>query len=123
MEKAREHDDVLFILFVDLKKVRDSVPRSALWKVLEKVGVPPTMLQIIRSFHDGMKAEVRVESSSTDSFELKNGLRQGCSLAPTLFNIYYSAVIANWRERSSTAGVNVRFKHGRKLVGDRTAKA
>ena len=123
MEKAREHDDVLFILLVDLKKVCDSVPRSALWKVLEKVGVPPTMLQIIRSFHDGMKAEVRVESSSTDSFELKNGLRQGCSLAPTLFNIYYSAVIANWRERSSTAGVNVRFKHGRKLVGDRTAKA
>ena len=123
MEKAREHDDVLFILLVDLKKVCDSVPRSALWKVLEKVGVPPTMLQIIRSFHDGMKAEVRVESSSTDSIELKNGLRQGCSLAPTLFNIYYSVVIANWRERSPTAGVNVRFKHGRKLVGDRTAKA
>ena len=47
--------------------------------------MPPTMLQIIiRSFHDGMKAEIRVGSLSTDSTEVKNGLRQGCTLAPTL---------------------------------------
>ena len=123
VEKTCEHDDTLFILFVDLKKAYDSVPRSALWRVLEKVGVPPTMLQIIRSFHDGMKAEIRVGSSSTDSIEVKNGLRQGCTLAPTLFNIYYSVVIANWRERCPSAGVNVKFKYGRKLVGDRTAKS
>ena len=79
VEKTCEHDDTLFILFVDLKKVYDSIPRSALWRVLEKVGVPPTMLQIIRSFHDGMKAEIRVGSSSTDSIEVKNDLRQGCT--------------------------------------------
>ena len=28
MEKAREHDDVLFVLFVDLKKAYDSIPGS-----------------------------------------------------------------------------------------------
>ena len=30
MEKAREHGDSLFIMFVDLKKVYNSVPRNAL---------------------------------------------------------------------------------------------
>ena len=30
VEKAREHDESLFILFVDLKKAYDSVPRNAL---------------------------------------------------------------------------------------------
>ena len=74
MEKARKHDDVLFILFVDLKKAYDSVPRNALWRVLEKVGLPPTMLKVIRSFHDGMRANVRVGASSTDSIEVNNGL-------------------------------------------------
>ena len=44
------------------------VPRHALWKVLDKIGVPPTMLQIIKSFHDGMRADARVGDTSTDSF-------------------------------------------------------
>ena len=56
VEKAREHDNILFVLFVDLNKVYNSVPRIALWNVLEKVSVPPTKVQGIRSFHDGMWA-------------------------------------------------------------------
>jgi len=44
MEKTREHDDSLFMMFVDLKEAYDSVPREALWTVLVKCGVPPIML-------------------------------------------------------------------------------
>ena len=47
LEKAREHQDVLYYtLFVDLRKVYDSVPRDVLWSVLEKCGVPPRMLSV-----------------------------------------------------------------------------
>ena len=63
---------------------------------------------------------VCVGSTVTDRFEVWNGLRQGCTLAPTLFNIYFSAMVADWRNRSSGAGVSVLYKHGRKLVGDHT---
>jgi hypothetical protein len=122
VEKTLEHEDVLFILFVDLKKAYDSVPRNVLWRVLEKFGVPPIMIQIIRSFHDGMQVIVRAGKLHTDRIEVKNGLRQGYTLAPTLFNIYYSAVVANWRKRCPSTGMNVKFKLGRKLVGDRTAR-
>ena len=123
VEKTIEHDDTLFVLFVDLKKAYDSIPRQALWRVLKKVGVPPKMLSIIMSFHEGMQAEVSVKDMTTDTIEVMNGLRQGCTLAPTLFNVYYSAVVASWRSRCLPAGVDVRFRHGRKLVGDRTAKS
>ena len=40
VEKARERGESLYVLFVDLRKAYDSVPRQALWKVLEKYGVP-----------------------------------------------------------------------------------
>ena len=105
------------------EKAYDSVPRQALWCVLEKCGVPPTMLHLIRSFHEDMRAEVRIGSVTTDIIQVQNGLRQGCCLAPALFNIYFSAVVANWRELSPEVGVNVMYKHGRKLVGDRTRKS
>ena len=123
MEKAREHRDSLFIMFVDLKKAYDSVPRNALWTVLAKCGVPFTMLTIIRSFHDGMQAGVRVGSTVTDSFEVRNGLRQGCTMAPVLFNVYFNAMVGMWRGQSGEAGVPILYQHGRKLVGDRTAKS
>ena len=58
VEKCREHDDSLFILFVDLQKAYDSVPRQALWCVLEKYGAPPSMLSVIRSFHEGIRTAV-----------------------------------------------------------------
>lgn len=85
--------------------------------------MPPTMLGIIRSFHDGMLARVKVGDLVTSDVEVNNGLRQGCVLAPTLFNIYFGAVVDHWRARCPQAGVMVRYMMGRKLVGDRTAKS
>ena len=116
VEKAREHNQSLYMLFVDLMKEYDSVPRQALWKVLEKCGVPPNLLRLVKSCHEGMCAEVRVGSTTTEEFEVRNGIRQGCTLAPTLFNIYISAGVANWQIESPEAGVAVLYEHGRKLV-------
>ena len=69
------HRDSLFMTFIDLKKAYDSMPRSALWSVLVKCGVPPTMLNIIQSIYEGMEASVRVRDGVSDSFEAWNGLR------------------------------------------------
>ena len=123
VEKAREHGESLYVLFVDLRKAYDSVPRQALWKILEKYGVPEKILNVVKFFHEGMHTEVRVGSTVTDRFEVRNSLWQGCTLAPTLLNIYFSAMVADWRNRRSGARVSVIYKHGRKFVGDRTAKS
>ena len=123
VEKSIEHQQSLFILFVDLRKAYDSVPRDALWQVLEKSGVPPNMLNIIKSFHNGMKATIKIGSTQSESFSVCNGLRQGCTLAPTLFNLYFNAVMNSWRSHNPQAGVKVKYKLGRKLVGDRTTKS
>ena len=123
VEKLKQSNDSLFALFVDLKKAYNSVPRCALWRVLEKCGVRQTMLYVIRSFHEGKHAVVRTGTSTTDSIEVRNGLRKGCTRALTLFNIYFSTMVANWRAGCSQAGVNVRFNYGRKLVGDRITKS
>ena len=67
------------------------------------------MLSIIKSLDEGVQAEVRVEASVSDGFEVTNGLRQGCTLTPTLFNIYFSAVMASWNDECLEAGKDILF--------------
>ena len=95
------------------------MPRNALWMILEKCGVPTKMLG--RFMRECMR-KFRVGSTVSDRFEVRNGLRQGCTMPPTLFKIYFNVMVARWRDHSVGAGVTVLFKHGRRLVGDRTAK-
>ena len=42
---------------------------------------------------------------------------------PTLFNIYFNAMLSCWCDECREAGVTVLYKLDRKLVGDRTVKS
>jgi len=44
-------------------------------------------------------------------------------MASTLFNIYLNVVVTSWCSQSGEAGVPILYKHGRKLMGDRTEKS
>ena len=121
VEKAIEHNNKLFLLFVDLRKAYDSVPRAALWCALQKYGVPDIMIELIRSLYDGMSTTVTVGGGRSEPFSVRNGLRQGCTIAP-LFILYFGVVIDRWLNRCQAAGVEVQLKLGGRLVGERTKR-
>ena len=125
VEKAREHNSLLFVLFVylDLKKAFDSVPRDALWQVLERFGIPPVLLAMIRSFHVDTRAAVTVKGRYSESFAVRNGVWQGCTIVPVLFNLYLCAVVDDWRKQCPQTGVTFCYCHERKLVGNRAPKS
>ena len=87
VEKTIEHGAKLFLVFVDLSKTYDSVPRAALWHALHKLGIPALVIDIICSFHEGMKAKVRVNGKLTEVISVENGLQQGCN-CNQLFNLF-----------------------------------
>ena len=93
-ELALEKDLPLYMCFIDVKKAYDSVDRSLLWKVLARYGVPAKLISIIRQFHDGTRACVRLDSGEmSEWFAVEQSLRQGCVIAPDLFNIFFVAVL------------------------------
>ena len=92
-EKCREQQLGLYITFVDLTKAFDTVNRPALWDLLKRLGCPPKFLQMVIQLHDGQLGRVRIAGTLSKPFEIKNGVKQGCVLAPTLFSIFFSAVV------------------------------
>ena len=93
-ELARKKDTPLFMCFIVLIKAYASVDRTLLWTVLARFGIPSRMLAVIRQIHDGMRACVRLDDSEcSDVFDVEQGLRQECVLAPLLFNIFFTAVL------------------------------
>ncbi len=113
-EKVIEHRTKAFFVFIDLKKAYDSVPRNGLWEVLLRLGVPAKLVDIIRAFHTNMSTCLRMDGVLSDPIGVENGLRQGCCMAPVLFNLYMCAVVEVWCSRMAEfdddVGMKVHFK-------------
>ena len=60
-ELARKKRISLYVCFIDHTKAYDSVDRTLLWRVLARFGVTQKMISVIRRFHDGMRACVRLD--------------------------------------------------------------
>ena len=93
-QKATEHRAKEFLVFVNL-------PCEGLKTALEKLGIPEEFIVIVRSFHENMKARVRVDRELLEEIEVENGLHQGCTTAPSLFNLYACVVAERWLDRVS----------------------
>ena len=91
-EKCREQHQDLYLAFVDLTKAFDTVNRELLWNILRKFGCPPTFIAILQQFHTGMCAQVVMAGSQSSSFPVEVGVKQGCVLAPIIFNLLLVAI-------------------------------
>jgi hypothetical protein len=85
-ERMREFDKGLLAAYIDFRKAFDSVNRDALWRILELRGIPTKLVRLISSLYSGTESAVKCGETTSDSFPVNSGVRQGCVLAPTLFS-------------------------------------
>ena len=53
---------------------------------------------MVQQFHDGMQARVQ----NDEPFEVTNGVKQGCVMAPALFSMTFSAMLMDAFQDSDT---------------------
>ena len=114
-EKRREQHLDLYMAFVDLTKAFDAINREFLRSILRKFGCPPTFIAILQQFHTGMCAQVVMAGSQSSSFPVDVGVKQGCDLAPIIFDLLLVAItLVSHRvlQSSDCVGIECRLDGG-----------
>jgi hypothetical protein len=77
----------VYWIFVDLQKAFDTVVREALWWKLGRKGLSTEFIAGVKGICRYVKITVKFEGNRVlEEYDSNTGLRQGCSVSPTLFN-------------------------------------
>ena len=73
------------MVFIDLEKAYDRVPRQEVWRCMREKGVPEKYVIIVQDMHEEGRTRVKSSVGITDIIPLGVGLHQGSSLSPYPF--------------------------------------
>ena len=111
IEKAREFQKNIFFYFIDNAKVFDCVDHNKLWKILQEMGTPDHLICLLRNLYAGQETTVRTGHGTTDWFQIRKGVHQGCILSPCLFHLYAEYIMWNARLGEARAGIKIAMRN------------
>jgi len=90
-----------YVLFVDLVKAFDTVPRYGMLLVLAKYGVPKKILSWIERINEEVTVKVEIDGAR-DTFTSCTGVKQGNNISPALFLFMMQAFVELVRNQEVT---------------------
>ena len=88
IEKAREFQRNIYFCFIDYTKTFKCVDHNRLWKILEEMKITDHLTCLLRNLHAGQEVTAGTGHETTDWFQIRKRVCQGCVLSPCLFNFY-----------------------------------
>ncbi len=67
-EKYKEKQKDLHMIFVDLEKAYDRVPRDLIWWAMRKRAIPEGYVKVIQDMYRGTKTRVKTRCGRTEYF-------------------------------------------------------
>jgi len=105
--KKQEFQKNIYFCFIDYAKAFDCVDHDKLWKILKEMGIPDHLTCLLRNLYGGQEAIVRTGHGTADWFQIGKGVRQGCILSPSLFNLYAEYTMRNAGLDEAQAGIKI----------------
>ena len=69
--------------------------------------IPDHLTCLLRNLYTGQEATVRTGHGTTDWFQIRKGVCQGCILSPCLFNLYAEDIMRNAGLDEAQAGIKI----------------
>ena len=108
-EKKQEFQKSIYFCFTDYTKAFNCVDHNKLWKILQEMGLSDHLTCLLRNLYAGQEATVRTGHGTTDWFQIRKGVCQGCILSPCLFNLHAEYIRQNARLDEAQAGFSPAF--------------
>jgi hypothetical protein len=86
IEQSIEFCSPLQLVFIDFQQAFDTLKHKAIWKALKEKGVPHKIVSIIQTIYDQSTCNVLHKNMISEPIPVMNGVKQGCTLSPLLFN-------------------------------------
>ena len=71
------------------------------------MGIPDHLTGLLKNLYAGQEATVRTGHGTTDWFQFRKGVCQGCILSPCLFNLYAEYIMRNTGLDEAQAGIKI----------------
>ena len=90
------------------------------------MGIPDHLICLLRNLYAGQEAIVRTGHGTTDWFQIRKEVCQGCILSPCLFNLYAECIMRNAGLEEAQTGIkidgrninNLRYAHDTTLEAE-----
>ena len=80
---------------------------NKLWKILKEMGIPDHLTCLLRNLYAGQQTTVRTGHGTSDWFQIRKGVHQGCILSPSLFNLYVEYIMQNAGLDEAQTGIKI----------------
>ena len=71
------------------------------------MGIPDHLTCLLRNLYADQEATVRTGHGTTDWFQIRKAVHQGCTLSPCLFNFYAEYIMRNTGLEETQAGIKI----------------
>jgi len=96
-----------YFFFINYAKAFHCVDHNKPGKILKEMGIPDHLICLLRNLYAGQEATVRTRHRTTDWFQTRKGVRQGCIMSPCLFNLYAEYIMRNAGLEEAQAEINI----------------
>ena len=80
------------IISLDAEKAFDKIQHPFMIRVLERLGLRGSYLNIIKAIYSKPTATIKLNGEKLKAIPLKSGTQQGCPFSPYLFNIVLEVI-------------------------------
>jgi hypothetical protein len=87
LQNLREHDQVSWVLIVDIVRAYDTINLKMLWRILTILGVPESLIEVLKKLYKDITINLRV-GEKLEQFLSTSGVKQGGNLASILFSSF-----------------------------------